>query len=198
MTSRRPAARWLLPSLVLVLLLPPGVAAQTPPPPASPEEVVREIFAVTQRADWVAYAKLLHPRAATELKSAFGEILSIDTSGGAGKAFFGVANRAEFDALSEAAVFEGLMKAVIARVPEMAQALEGMNGVILGAVPEGSDFVHVLYRASLRLNGVELDEVKVVSLERFGNDWRVVLPAQFAAFPRLVKAALEKKAAAEP
>lgn len=196
MTSRRLAARWLLPSLVLVLLLAPGVAAQTSPAPASPEEAVREMLAVTQRADWAGYAKLLHPRAGAELKAAFGELVALDPSGNMGKAFFGAGTRAEFDALSEAAVLEGLMKFLASQAPQVMEALEGLDGVILGSVTEGPNLVHVVHRMKAPIEGIEFTKLEVVTVERFGDGWRIVLPPQMAAIPLLIKKGLEERKAA--
>jgi hypothetical protein len=197
MTPRRATLRSLLRFVTLVVAFAPGAAAQAPPPsaaPSSPEDVVREMFAVSRQADWAGYARLVHPRSMAEVKAAFGELVALDPGGKLWPVLFGVATRGEFDALSETSFFAGFLKFILNQ-PGAAEALQGLDGVILGTLAEG-DQVHVVYRMKVTMMDIELKKLETVTLERHGETWRLILPDQMASIPLLIKKGLEERKAA--
>jgi hypothetical protein len=51
----------------------------------------------------------------------------------------------------------------------------------LGAIPEGNDAVHVVYRMMTAAYGVLVSRLEVRSLRRHGDTWRVLLKGDMSA-----------------
>lgn len=157
---------------VALLVVAPVGAAQTVAP--APEDVAREMLALTRAGDWPAYAKLLHPEALVALQRMFHDVVAGDTSHEAGRQLFAVADVAAFDALPPSAVFERLM-ATLTRIPQFAAALASAEGVVVGSVAEGADFVHVVFRVSASADSLTFSRVSAMTLRKFEGQWRALL-----------------------
>ena len=153
--------------------------AQTQPAPSpdNPEAVAKAYFAAMQASDWDKCASLLHPEALTSMKRTFAAIINADVSGGAVKAIFGLKNNEEFAQLTGSAIFERLMNFMVGAAPEMKTALASSKTTVLGKVTEGVELVHVVYRTQIKMSGVEVSEVELMSFKKHGTTWRGLLTA---------------------
>lgn len=167
---------------VLIVALAVGLAigalAQAPVQSLdSPEAVAKAYFAAMKASDWDKCASLLHPEALGSMKRTFAAIINADVSGGAAKTIFGLKTNEEFASLSGSAIFERLMNFMVGAVPEMKTALASSSTTVLGKVPEGLDVVHVVYRTQIKMSGVEVSEVELMSFKKQGTTWRGLLTA---------------------
>jgi len=141
----------------------------------TPESVTKAYFAAMQAGDWAKCASYMHTDALASMKRTFGSIAGADKSGEAAKAIFGLKSGAEYAQLSEAAVFERLMKFITGAVPEMKTALAASTSAVLGRVDENPELVHIVYRTQIKLAGIEASEVDLISLRKQGATWRALL-----------------------
>jgi len=158
--------------VVVLSVMAPAWAAETGA--ATPEEVAREMLALTRSSDWPGYTKLLHPEALVALQGMFHDVVAGDPSHEAGKQLFGVADVAAFDALPAGEVFQRLM-ATLTKIPQFAAALASAEGVIVGSVPEGADLVHVVFRVSASADSMTFSRVSAMTLRKFEGQWRALL-----------------------
>ena len=170
-------------NFVLIAALTVGLAlaafAQAQPAQAldSPEAAAKAYFAAMQAGDWDKCANLLHPDALGSMKRTFATIINSDVSGGAAKTIFGLKSNEEFASLSGATIFERLMNFMVSAVPDMKTALAASKTTVLGKVTEGADQVHVVYRTQIKMSGVEVSEVELMSFKKQGTTWRGLLTA---------------------
>jgi hypothetical protein len=160
-------------ALVACFALATAASAQTTQ--ETPESVAKAYFAAIQAGDWEKCASLMHPDALASMKRIFGAIIRTDKSGEAAKAVFGLKSSAEYDRLSEAAVFERLWDFILSGSPEVKAALAASTSTVLGQVTERSDLVHVVYRTQIKIAGSEATQVDLISFRRQGGAWRALL-----------------------
>lgn len=175
--------------VVALLVVAPVGAAETGA--ATPEEVAREMLALTRAGDWTGYAKLLHPEALVAFQRMFREVVAGDPSHEAGKQLFGVADLAAFDALPANDVFQRLM-ATLTKIPQFAAALASADGVVVGSVTEGADLVHVVFRLSASADSMTFSRVSAMTLRRSEGQWRALLSGNIEG----IAAALARSSAA--
>ena len=148
--------------------------AQTP---ETPESVAKSYFAAMQKGEWAKCASLIHPEALVSMKKTFGSIVKADKSGEAAKALFGLKSPAEFDQLSDAAVFEKLMSFIADAVPDLKTALAASTSTILGQVAENPELAHIVYRSQIKVGAAEVTQVELISFKKTGTAWRALLTA---------------------
>src|SRR5690606_9148977 len=78
-----------------------------------------------------------------------------------------------FAALDAPQVFTRAIRNTIGDMPGLAHAFYDRDDAVLGAVSEGPDTAHVVYRTTARLTG-SVPEVKVMQLARTPEGWRVL------------------------
>lgn len=140
----------------------------TATPEAAADGFLRSIRAIR----WETVALFLHPETQTRFRTTVEMIVDADTTG-AMLDFLVDAPRAELTARSSEGVFDGAIGAVIDDMPGLMHAMFDRDDVVVGAVPEGADDAHVVYRTTARLSGA-VSEVKVLQMRRSSAGWRVV------------------------
>jgi len=160
-------------ALVACFALAATASAQTTQ--ETPESVAKAYFAAIQAGDWEKCASLMHPEALTSMKRIFGAIIRADKSGEAAKMVFKLKSNAEYDQLSETAVFERLWNFILSASPDAKTALAATTNTVLGQVTERSDLVHVVYRTQIKIAGSETTQVDLISFRRQGGAWRALL-----------------------
>ena len=70
-------------------------------------------------------------------------------------------------------VFTRVMDVLMERARGLIHALVVRQVEVLGTVREGSELAHVLYRSEAQLSGA-VPELRVMTLKRFQNEWRVL------------------------
>jgi hypothetical protein len=141
----------------------------------TPESVAASYMAAMRAGDWARCAALMHPDALTQLRRIFTPIVAADESGQVLRQIFNVQNNNEFAQLSDAVLFERVMRAVSARSPETSAGFTNATMTIIGSVPESPDMSHVVYRMEIPVEGVTVTTLSVMSLRRHGATWRALL-----------------------
>jgi hypothetical protein len=167
----RPRRRTSTIATVLVLACATLASAQS----EAPDAVARRAAEATARADWKAFAELMHPAALADFRRMFREIVAIDGAAELRKSFFGIDTLAEYDALTDAGTFEALMKGLATNVPGMAEALGSLSMEVVGVLPEGEELAHVVYRTGASIENLTISKTAVMTLRRHDGQWRMLL-----------------------
>jgi hypothetical protein len=138
---------------------------------ATPELAARQYFALMQKADWNKVAESMYPEALEQLSTFFQALATAEGAGELMTMFFDVGSEQEFRALSTAEVFARMMGNMASTSPEMMQAMTSMRGEVIGAVLDGPDSAHVVYRMHMAMDNVTLSQVQVMSFRRSGDRW---------------------------
>lgn len=162
------------PSTIAALLM-IACAAVASAQTEAPEAVARRAADATGKADWKAFAELMHPAALAEFRRMFREIVALEGTDELRRTFFGVGSVAEFDALTDAGTFEALMKGLSTNVPGMAEAISSLSMEIVGVLPEGEEIAHVVYRSSAATRELTFSKTAVMTLRRHDGQWRMLL-----------------------
>jgi 2-keto-3-deoxy-galactonokinase len=155
---------------------------------AAPEEVARQYFTAVRANDYRAAAALMHPAALDQFRDFFRSLAAADVSGETVKTMFGVRSTSEFNALSSQDVFARLLGTMTSMSPEMKEAMSSMRASVVGTVPEGADTVHVMYRMTMGVQGVEVTKMEVLSLQRSGTRWMAMLTGDMQGMIRAMSA----------
>ncbi len=186
--------------LALVACFALATAASGQTTQETPESVAKAYFAAIQAGDWEKCASLMHPDALASMKRIFGAIIRADKSGEAAKMVFKLKSNAEYDQLSETAVFERLWNFILSASPDAKTALAASTNTVLGQVTERSDLVHVVYRTQIKIAGSETTQVDLISFRRQGGAWRALLTSDmeemFAKLAEGLASASEEKSEA--
>src|SRR5215213_2690351 len=137
--------------------------------PEAAESVAKNYFAAMQSGEWAKCAGLMHPEALVSMKRTFGSIVKADKSGEAAKALFGLKSAAEFEQLSDVAVYEKLMSFITGAVPDLKTALAASTSMILGQVAEGPELAHIVYRTQIKVGSAEVTQVELISFKKSGS-----------------------------
>jgi hypothetical protein len=141
----------------------------------TPESVAKAYFAAMREGDWAKCASFMHPDALASMKRTFAPVIDADKSGEAAKSIFGLKSGAEYAQLPEPVIFERLMSFVTNSVPEMKTVLASSTTSILGKVEESPNLAHLVYRTLIKVAGVEMNEVDLISFKKHGDTWRALL-----------------------
>ena len=173
--------------LLLVVLTGPGRAQEI-----GPEPVAASYLSAMQAGDWAGMAKLMHPDALHQLREFMAPLFAsgIPEAEEFRQQFLGVRTAAEAAALSDTTVFTNFVRALNARNPVATQALREAIIEQIGHVTEGPDIAHVVYRATLDVEGMSVTNVSVLPLKRSGDLWRVLLTGDYSALATALRQAL--------
>lgn len=173
--ARTRASAWFLVT-PLVAFAPAHGQAQADaddPGTADAVRVADEFHRSFQSMVWQALAERLHPDALAYLRLSVEITVDADRSGWALRELLGgVPDRAAFDALSDAEVLVRVMSGVEREVPGLFSSLVSRRSEVLGAVAEGPDTAHVVYRIVTLADGA-VPSVEALTLVRYQGRWRV-------------------------
>jgi hypothetical protein len=130
-------------------------------------------------SDFDGMAALMHPVSLAELREIFSPVLASEAGPGIISAI-GLPPPDQLASMSDSEFFAAFMRAIVAGDSTMADALRQAQADLLGSVPEGDDTVHVVYRMRMKIEGVEVSEMEVLSLGRWENTWRGLLAGDLA------------------
>jgi hypothetical protein len=140
---------------------------------STPAGVADEYHRAIQSMAWAALTERLHPDALAYMRLSVRITLDVDTTGWALERLLGgVPDRAAYEALNDSEVFRRVMAGVQREVPGLLSSLVARRSEILGAVEEGPDTAHVVYRISTLAQGAE-PEVLVLTVLRTAEGWKV-------------------------
>ncbi len=156
-------------------------APATPPVQAAeavietPENVASRYMEATRRTDWKTCAALMHPDALIQLKQIFRPLVATGQEPKLGVLFFNVRTVAEFERLSGQEAFERLMAFFTKLSPEISSAIKTSQSNIIGHVLEGNDMAHVVYRMTMKTQGVSVTKLAIMPLKKSGTAWKGML-----------------------
>lgn len=159
-------------SAALLMLACSGATAQKA---ETPEEVTRHYFDAMEKGNWKANAALMHPDELARFRAVFAPLMESPKGAEGARELLGLNSPAEFRKLSDLEVFEQFLTNIMGKSPNMAEMMSNMESTILGSVIEGKDTAHVLYRMKMSGEGMNIEELEVTTLKRYGNTWRLAL-----------------------
>jgi hypothetical protein len=143
-----------------------------------------------QASDFDGMAALMHPVALAELRGIFAPVLASEAGPEIIDAI-GLPPPAQLSSMTDSEFFASFMRAIVAGDSTMADALRQSNADLLGSVPEGADTVHVVYRMRMRIEGIEVSEMEVLSLARWEDGWRGLLAGDLAGLAAMFQGIAE-------
>lgn len=144
------------------------LAELTATPEATADLFIRSVRAIR----WSAAAQFMAEPTLERFRVAATMLVDPDTTGESRRYLVQTDSLGMLE-LSAAEVFSRTFDAVIADMPGLTNAFYDRDDEVLGAVVEGSDSAHVVYRTTARLSGA-VPEVKVMQLQREASGWRVL------------------------
>jgi hypothetical protein len=159
---------------------------------AAIEKVVAASRQATRKGDWDAFAALLHPDSLQDFKALFVPVLqSAAKKGGDEQAdlltlFDGAKDVKTVLAWEPKEFFARFAKGCASRAP-LKEIFASTTSTVLGMVPEGSDQVHVVVRATRTIEKAEISRVDVVPLKRRGRKWKMLLPSELRVVAETIK-----------
>lgn len=159
----------------------------------SPEQVTSRYVAAMRAGDWNGMAALMHPAALHQLRELFAVLFEASNADDVRQQFLGVATLAEARALSDTAVFAGIMRAATRQSAGVTELLRSAQVEVLGQVDEGHDTTHVVYRMTMTIEGTPISRMDVISLARSPHGWRGLLKGDVSALAAAIRAAVERR-----
>lgn len=162
--------------LALALLLTAApLALADEPKPRDAEKATAEGLDALQKADWQAYARLLHPDSLKSFRDVVvPALVAADKAGKADKdllALFGDAK--DVEAVKKWTPSEVFVKTMtsLTRVETTRAMFSTRRSRVIGSVPEGDGQRHVVVRVTQKAGEVELKRVEVVTARLHGGKW---------------------------
>ena len=176
---------------VVLAVLMAGSIASAEVPGDSPEDVVAIYMHHLSRRDWEAVSRLIDPQGLSELKELLITIAASSPEGIDRLTFiFGPTFTLDRLKNMEAAeLFARLMEFVNILAPKVTYR----SIVVLGSVPEGDEFAHVVVRIASHTQYDDLSDVHVVTTHKSDAGWRVMFKSNFPEILRLLEESLLDK-----
>lgn len=177
---------------LVVLFTLTGLAQETP------EAVAQAYVEASRNSDWPKAFGYLHPEALAKFKRAFEPLFATEKGQQGAEIMFGIKTRAEFDQLSGGQLMEKLMGTIGKSMPGFEQLLGKMELKVIGSVQETPDIVHLVCRAKVPMDGMQIknapnitkdvnfSKMEVVSLQRYETTWRVLLSAELEGMAQML------------
>ena len=143
-------------------------------------DIVEKYAAAIRIQNFAVAAGFVKPKDLADFKSAFMPIYAAEQKEGVRgflDATFGEKAKPEEATGAEPAVFfERVMRFVVNLSDIQGKHLDVVETRVLGEVAEGLSIVHVVVRNELKLGTTRSSRVEVISAEKEGGAWKVLLP----------------------
>lgn len=146
-------------------------------------------------SDWEAYGKLMHPDALAEFKNKLmptienlPKINNSDTINLFGSMYVVDSLKAKDDTK----FFTEFLGIIFGLSPDLAITFSTMKNESVGAIFEGDNIVHALFRTDMKIAGREVIEMNVVTLLKDGSEWKLDLSYKLEGILMMVKSTLEQ------
>jgi uncharacterized protein (TIGR03066 family) len=159
---------------------------------AAIEKVVAASGQATRKGDWDAFAALIHPDSLQDFKALFVPVLQAAAKKGGDEQadlltlFDGAKDLKTVLAWQPKEFFARFAKGYTSRAP-LKETFASTTSTVLGMVPEGSDQVHVVVRATRTIEKAKISRVDVVTLKRSGREWKMLLPSELRVVAETIK-----------
>jgi hypothetical protein len=162
------------------------MAGAQAPVPGSPDAAVTAYMADLKKQGMLGVSRHLHPDELSKFKGLLMPWLRKDAAkkSEAIHGLFGPdATLAKIEAMSGAEFMDGFMRIA----GEQLKGATFDDVQILGSVKE-NDIIHVVTRAGVTVNGVQLKALEVVSVRRAGDDWKLLLSGELEGMAAAIAA----------
>lgn len=177
-------------ALLLVCGPAEAVAQGEPGDAAAPAVVANDFLRAYRSMAWGAAAERMHPDALADIRLRVMLLTENDRNREALVRLVDGRSVEVLEAMPPGRLFEIVMTALGREAPGLIHALVSREMEVVGAVPEGGDRTHVVYRVIPSLPG-DPPRMQVMTLHRLGDRWRVmeadeldVLGTALGAIPR--------------
>ena len=158
---------------------------------STPEGTASAAMAAMAAQDFQQYSLYMHPAALADFKRTMMEVVE-SAAEAKGEAqllalFDGVNGLDGLRKLDDRQFFTSFLDGVMTKIPMMKEALSGADMQMLGHVMEG-EVAHVVARVSVKMQGASIKKMSVVSLQKDGGEWKMLLTGELEGFARMLKA----------
>jgi len=159
---------------------------------AATEKVVAASEQAARKGDWDTFAALIHPDSLQDFKALFVPVLQAAAKKGGDEQadlltlFDGAKNLKTVLTWEPKEFFARFAKGYASRAP-LKDTFASTTRRVLGMVSEGSTQVHVVVRATRKIEKAEISRVEVVTLKRSGRDWKMLLPSELRVVAETIK-----------
>lgn len=158
-----------------------------PPPTEKPEEVAHTYIRAMADLHLNVVADSMHPSALASFQNLLTRIASGIEAAPADRkppaemvsALFGENGLAKVKSDPAREVFVRFMNNLATFVPQIREMTGGSEYQVIGHVDEG-DFAHVVFRATLKRGEISMTKMEVLTLQRDGDSWKVLLTDELA------------------
>lgn len=134
----------------------------------SPEALATRALDVTSKFDWESLARLIDPAELERVQHVFGRLMEAEPDPSV-FGMFDVTSREEFLALPPHKVMLSFLE--IAEVQQQLRSVEIVDGRVIGIVRESDDEAHAVIRQTIRMQGFEISNVDIISMQRRDDGW---------------------------
>ena len=134
----------------------------------SPEALAARALAATSAFDWAGLARLIDPSELARVQQVFGRLMEAEPDPNV-FGMFDVTSREEFLALPPHDVMLAFLE--IAEVQQQLRSVEIVDGRVIGIVRESDDEAHAVIRQTIRMQGFEISNVDIISMQRRDDGW---------------------------
>jgi hypothetical protein len=148
---------------------------------SDPETVARAWFDASRNQDWDRASSIVDLNALITFRN---DMIPMLLSAKKGKqrddvfTMFQVKSLAELSQLDPRSFFARLMRFSMGQHPGMAEEMEQSSVLFVGSVAESQDVVHLVYRMRTQHKSLTSLSVQVISLQRTGGKWYVLLTGE--------------------
>lgn len=159
---------------------------------ANAPETIAAFYEQLEKGDFKAAAAFFDPPALTEFRDSLGIINEAPATAQQQfrEAFFGAGATAESIAkLTDQEFFASFLRTALSQAKELGRVnFDGME--ILGEVMEGPDLAHVVTRNTVSVGDMEIEGMEVVSCQKRGDEWKLLVSSQMKSLAHQIRAAL--------
>ncbi len=162
-----------------------SIARPAAPGQTSAESFIREYVAAVRKGDWGALGRYYHPEALAEFRAASKLLLESNDpkARDARVALSGSDSGASLREMSDDVFFTTFSSRVFSVMPkDLLDMLFKPMGEVIGAVPDGADVAHVVYRTRMPVLGKLINTTDVLTAKRTATGWGVLLNREFSLF----------------
>jgi hypothetical protein len=186
--------------LLVVLAFGASAKAQGVPAVTAPAAVVNASSDCATKLDFKCYADYFHPAELEKFKQilwpAFVQMAKADTASLKGP-FPTLLGLQRTDSglvdMPAAQFFANLLNALSQMSPEIKDGFANMKGQVVGEVPEGDSTVHVVIRFATASNGIQLTQMEVVTVIKYGKEWRLALSGKMEGLAFSIRQQMTKR-----
>lgn len=133
----------------------------------------------------------MHPEALAKLRAMLLPLAKHENGAELRQKLLGANSVAEVEALDDAALFERFLRSMMGLSPEIQSIMGTAETGMVGHVMEGPDIAHVVYRLRLRVEGMTFTKLEVMSLQRAGSEWKVLLKGDVEGMVEAIRRQIE-------